>query len=131
MLESVIPRIQDWPINRIAKKRDKILQETISETALEFNKSFPKLDSLREQLQKTLYLENIRLKTEPWEVDPEDERDFWNGIKKRLLQADPAQIDEDASKELHQEMLQDIISRYANEIIGNFIPNMFWFARQV
>ncbi|MDB5226409.1 MAG: acyltransferase [Bacteroidota bacterium] len=130
MLESVIPRIQDWPINRIAKKRDKILQETISETVLEFNKSYPTLFSLREQLQKTLYLENIRLKTEPWEVDPEDEREFWNGIKKRLLQADPAQIDEDASKELHQEMLQDIISRYANEIIGNFIPNMFWFARQ-
>ena len=33
--------------------------------------------------------------------------------------------------ERHKEMLQDIISRYANEIIGDFKPNMFWFTRQV
>ena len=56
MLESVIPRIKDWPINLIAKKRDKILQETISEAVLEFNKAFPGLSALRDQLQKTLYL---------------------------------------------------------------------------
>jgi glycerol-3-phosphate O-acyltransferase len=131
MLESVIPKIKDWPINLIAKKRDKILQETISEAVLEFNKSHPTLSGLREQLQKTLYLEHIRIKSDPWEVDPEDDREFWGKIKKRLLQADPSQIDEDASKELHQEMLQDIMSRYANEIIGNFIPNLFWLARQI
>jgi glycerol-3-phosphate O-acyltransferase len=131
MLDSVIPRIKDWPINLIAKKRDKILQETISEAVLEFNRAYPTLNSLRVQLQKTLYLEHIRLRTEPWEVDPEDERDFWSGIKKRLLQSDPAQIDEDAAAEHHQEILQDIISRYANEIIGDFNPNMFWFARQI
>lgn len=131
MLDSVIPKIKDWPINLIAKKRDKILQETISEAVLEFNKSYPTLLGLREQLQKTLYLERIRIKNESWEVDPEDESEFWSKIKKRLLQADPTQIDEDKSKELHQELLQDIISRYAHEIIGDFSPNMFWFARQL
>jgi glycerol-3-phosphate O-acyltransferase len=131
MLKSVIPRIKDWPINLIAQKRDKILQETISEAVLEFNKSSPTLPQLRDQLQKTLYLENIRIKADPWEVDPEDEREFWGKIKKRLLQADPAHIDEDISKEQHQEMLQDIMSRYANEIIAHFNPNMFWFARQL
>nr|MBP8192808.1 1-acyl-sn-glycerol-3-phosphate acyltransferase [Chitinophagales bacterium] len=52
-------------------------------------------------------------------------------VKKRLLQADPAHMDEDISKEQHQELLQDIMSRYANEIIGHFEPNMFWFARQL
>lgn len=132
MLKSVIPRIKDWPINLIAKKRDKILQETISEALLEFNKSNPTLTQLRNQLQKTLYLENIRIRNEAWEVDPEDDKEFWGKIKKRLLKADPAQEeDEEISKELHQEMLLDIISRYANEIIGNFNPNLFWFARQL
>ncbi|MBK9328086.1 MAG: 1-acyl-sn-glycerol-3-phosphate acyltransferase [Sphingobacteriales bacterium] len=131
MLESVIPKIKDWPINLIAKKRDKILQETISEAVLEFNKANPTLSALRNQLQKTLYLEHIRIKNDPWEVDPEDDREFWGSIKKRLLKADPAHNDEDISKEQHQEMLQDIMSRYANEIIGNFIPNLFWFARQI
>ncbi len=131
MLKSVIPRIKDWPINLIDKKKDKILQETISESILEFNKSYPTLSQLREQLQKTLYLENIRIRNESWEVDPEDESDFWKKIKKRLLEADPNKIDEDKSKKLHQELLQDIMSRYANEIIGHFNPNMFWFARQL
>jgi glycerol-3-phosphate O-acyltransferase len=62
---------------------------------------------------------------------PEDEKEFWGRVKKRLLQADPAHLDEDISKEQHQELLQDIMSRYANEIIGHFEPNMFWFARQL
>lgn len=131
MLTSVIPRIKDWPINLIAQKRDKILQETISEAILEFNKANPTLVQLRSQLQKTLYLENIRIRNEAWEVDPEDEKEFWSKVKKRLLKADPAQTDEEASKELHQELLQDIMSRYAHEIIGNFNPNIFWFARQL
>ena len=64
MLKSVIPRIKDWPINLIAQKKEKILQETISESVLEFNKSYPTLNQLREQLQKTLYLENIRIRSE-------------------------------------------------------------------
>ena len=86
---------------------------------------------MRHHLQKTLYLEHIRLISEAWEVDPEDEKEFWGRVKKRLLQADPAHLDEDISKEQHQELLQDIMSRYANEIIGHFEPNMFWFARQL
>lgn len=131
MLKSVIPRIKDWPINLIAKKRDKILQETISEAVLQFNKMHPTLLGLRDQLQRTLYLERIRIKNEAWEVDPEDESEFWSKIKKNLLISDPRKMDEDISKEHHQEMLQDIMSRYANEIIGDFNPNMFWFARQM
>ncbi len=131
MLESVIPKIKDWPINLIAKKRDKILQETISETVLEFNKSFSNLTAVRNQLQKTLYLEHIRLRSEPWEVDPEDEREFWNSVKRRLLEADPSQMDEDISKERHQEILQDIVYRYTNEIIGDFKPYIFWLTRQI
>lgn len=131
MLKSVIPRIKDWPINLIAQKRDKILQETISEAVLQFNKANPTISQLRDQLQKTLYLEHIRLRSEPWEVDPEDDKEFWSKIKKKMLLADPNHMDEDASKEQHQEMLEDIMSRYANEIIAHFNPNMFWVARQL
>lgn len=131
MLESVIPRIKDWPINLIAKKRDKILQETIAEAVFEFNKQHPGLLQLRDQLQRTLYLERIRIKSEAWEVDPEDDSEFWNKIKKKLLQADPRQMEEAASYEMHQEMLQDIMSRYAHEMIGNFNPNLHWLARQI
>lgn len=131
MLKSIIPRIKDWPINKIAQKKEKILQETISDAVLEFYKTYPTLNKLRDLLQKTLYLEKIRIKNESWEVDPEDEGDFWRKIQKRLLAADPNQMDEDASLVLHQEMLQDIVSRYAHEIVGNFSPKLFWLARQL
>ncbi|MCB0506840.1 MAG: 1-acyl-sn-glycerol-3-phosphate acyltransferase [Bacteroidetes bacterium] len=131
MLKSIIPRIKDWPINLIAKKKDKILQETISESILKLNENWSSLPQLREQLQKTLYLENIRIRSESWEVDPEDDADFWKKIRRQLLEADPSKIDENKSKILHQEMLQEIVSRYSNEIVAHFSPNMFWFARQL
>ncbi|HNF48418.1 MAG TPA: 1-acyl-sn-glycerol-3-phosphate acyltransferase, partial [Chitinophagales bacterium] len=131
MLDSVIPKIKDWPINLIAKKKTKILQETISDALLEFNKTYPTNKQIREQLQKTLYLERIRMKTEPWEVDPEDEQEFWGKVKKQLIQSDPSQMEEAKSEEIHQEILTSIITRYANEIWGNFNPNLFWIVRQL
>lgn len=131
MLESVIPKIKDWPINLIALKKDKIMQATIADTLIEFNKAYPSNSKIRELIQKTLYLERIRIRNESWEVDPEDENEFWSKIKKQLFIADPSQLEEHKSEELHQEMLHEIISRYVHEICGNFKPGVFWMARQI
>ena len=84
MLDSVIPKIKDWPINLIALKKDKIMQASIADTLIEFNKAYPTNSKIRELIQKTLYLERIRIKTDSWEVDPEDENEFWAKIKKQL-----------------------------------------------
>ena len=131
MLDSVIPKIKDWPINLIALKKDKIMQASIADTLIEFNKAYPTNSKIRELIQKTLYLERIRIKTDSWEVDPEDENEFWAKIKKQLFVADPSLIEEHKSQELHQEMLHEIVSRYTHEICGNFKPGVFWMARQV
>ncbi|HUM50342.1 MAG TPA: 1-acyl-sn-glycerol-3-phosphate acyltransferase [Chitinophagales bacterium] len=131
MLDSVIPKIKDWPINLIALKKDKIMQASIADTLIEFNKAYPTNEKIRELIQKTLYLERIRIKTDSWEVDPEDENEFWAKIKKQLFVADPSLIEEHKSQELHQEMLHEIVSRYTHEICGNFKPGVFWMARQI
>jgi glycerol-3-phosphate O-acyltransferase len=131
MLDSVIPKIKDWPINLIALKKDKIMQASIADTLIEFNKAYPTNSKIRELIQKTLYLERIRIKTDSWEVDPEDENEFWAKIKKQLFVADPSLIEEHKSQELHQEMLHEIVSCYTHEICGNFKPGVFWMARQV
>lgn len=128
----VIERITDWPISKIARQKDKILQETISESILQLNKDFPTDSKIREQIQKTLYLERIRIKTEPWEVDPEDESEFWNGVKKNVLRSvSNTTTDVAAVSNKDQETLQAIVSRYAHEMIGNFSPRLHLFARQI
>ena len=99
MLDSVIPKIKDWPINLIALKKDKIMQASIADTLIEFNKAYPTNSKIRELIQKTLYLERIRIKTDSWEVDPEDENEFWAKIKKQLFVADPSLIEEHKSHE--------------------------------
>jgi glycerol-3-phosphate O-acyltransferase len=125
----VIDKIKDWPISKIALQKDKILQETISETLLQLNKDYHSEQAIQEQIKKTLYLERIRIKTEPWEVDPEDEKDFWNDVRKKTLIA-ATNTDAPVAKQ-NQETLQKIISRYAHEMFGNFNPKLYWLARQI
>ncbi|MCB9032737.1 MAG: 1-acyl-sn-glycerol-3-phosphate acyltransferase [Chitinophagales bacterium] len=130
MFDNAIDEIKQWPISKIAEKRDKVLEEIESESILDFEKAYPNDEDLRAQLQKTLYLEQIRIKTESWEVDPEDEKEFWNGVKRKLLKASNTEEIE-KYRQTNQLVLSEIIERYANEIIGDFSPKLYWFARQL
>jgi glycerol-3-phosphate O-acyltransferase len=131
MLEPVIPDVQDWPIARIARQQDKIIQEVLTETLRQIQRQNPKSGALRSLIAKAVYQERIRIKNDSWKVDPEDEPAFWSKIKKKLSNSDPGLIDKDEAAKLEQEMLRDIIRRYSTEIIGNFDPKIFWFAQQI
>ena len=41
---------------------------------------------LKEELETTLYREKLRIKQNPWDVDPDDEGPFWREVKNSLLQ---------------------------------------------
>ena len=41
---------------------------------------------LKEELETTLYREKLRIKQNPWDVDPDDEGPFWGEVKNNLLQ---------------------------------------------
>ena len=126
MYKYVIPDRKDWPIARIARHQDEVLEDVIEEGFKYLNDD----ETRRDLLAKTLYLERIRIKTEPWDVDPEDESEYWDKIKKKLSSYDPSLIDRSDKNKIEEPILRGIIKRYSEEIINNFDPKLHWFARQ-
>ena len=84
---------------------------------------------LNDVVAKTIYLERIRIKEEPWKVDPPNERVFWNRLRKKL-RIKGLDKNKEESKEVNIEILQKIIYRYSEEIVGTFRKGVFIFARR-
>ncbi len=80
-------------------------------------------------IAKTVYQERIRIKEEPWKVDPPNDLNFWNKIRKNLLEVKKEEETEQ-SKAILQQSLAKIINRYTEEIVGTFNKKTFLFARR-
>ena len=121
----LIPDMKEWPIYKLSKDREKFIEEII-EFTMERLMSNPKLS---DTIAKTIYLERIRIKEEPWKVDPPNEQLFWKKIRKKLI---TKSLDKEESEALIQnkEILYKIVKRYAVEIVGTFKPKTFQFARK-
>ena len=120
---------EEWPVVQMAKDRKNFIDDVI-------NESFKRLKELRtgeneliEELEKTRYRENMRCKTNPWKVDPEDDLDFWNSVKSRLVGIENKSPK--ARREGAEAILFEIVVRYANEIAGNFKPSHHKMARVI
>ena len=123
--------ISNWPIARISRNRDEIMEQVIAESMEVLLAKTRKSGILREELARAHYLEKIRMKEEPWKVDPKDERQFWNNIKEELIRTDPNTTEKEVAKASEEKMLREIISRYVHEIMGNFSPKMYEMARTI
>lgn len=123
----VIPDIEDWPIYRLSEDRRAFIRE-IDEFTLEHFLEHP-VGELTDIISKTIYLERIRMKEEPWKVDPPNERQFWRKIQKKLV-GQSLDRSEDEARKTNEEILQMIIHRYAEEIVGTFQIPTFLFARR-
>ncbi|MCO5231888.1 MAG: 1-acyl-sn-glycerol-3-phosphate acyltransferase [Chitinophagales bacterium] len=130
MLEPVIPNIQDWPIARIARHQDEIIEDVSEESLSQIIHLSEHSKSIRDLIAQAVYLERIRIKDDSWDVDPEDEPDFWAKIKKRLSSYDPILTDKNEVVKIENDLLKKIVKRYTEEIIGNFDPKLYWFAQQ-
>jgi glycerol-3-phosphate O-acyltransferase len=118
----IIPKTKEWPIVQLARNRKAFLQEVTNES-FETIKKLGRGKSLREELEMTVYREKMRVKNNPWRVDPADDQKFWQSMQSRLVESqgmDPedAKIEEDA-------ILKIILDRYCNEISGNFKKTSF------
>ncbi len=127
VVQHVIPNIEDWPIFRLSEDRRAFIRE-IDEFTLEHFMEQP-VPELTDVISKTIYLERIRMKEEPWKVDPPNERQFWYKIQKKLVGKSLDRSEEEARK-TNEEILQLIIHRYAEEIVGTFQIPTFLFARR-
>jgi len=123
----VLPEIEDWPIYKLSEDRRRFVKEIEQHTLEHFMEK--DAATLRDIIAKTVYLERIRIKEEPWKVDPPKERQFWKKIRRQLV-AHSLDSEEAAATETHRQILQQILHRYAEEIVGTFNKKTFLFARK-
>ncbi len=131
--DPIIPSKNEWPVVKLARERKEFVKK-VSDLAEEriLNLTDKNPDILKEELETTLYREKLRIKQNPWVVDPDDEGSFWGEVKDSLLQISTAAGSTKKKKlEGYQSILNKITSRYAEEIASNFKHTHYKFTRSV
>jgi len=134
--EPILEGIPDWPVYQLSKNRKEFIEEVALAAYNQIKKNRPTIKQLTDELEATVYREQQRMKRNRWRVDPADEPRFWSTLKEELVGLATKSEEEIQAKA--DELLLRIVSRYANEIAGNFKASSyrltreivkFWFAR--
>ncbi|MEO7176510.1 MAG: 1-acyl-sn-glycerol-3-phosphate acyltransferase [Saprospiraceae bacterium] len=125
--EHIIPDIEEWPIFKLSQDREKFVEEI---NAFTFQKITGRHNEVGDYLARSIYQELIRIKEEPWRVDPPNEKIFWKRQQEKLSREDKDFSDAEY-KVIEEEVLRAIINRYSEEIVGTFSISTFLFARKV
>lgn len=120
------PNINDWPINILSDRRDAFKQEIVDESCDVLGKDHEKLVTL---LRDAVVHESRRIKSDPWSVDPPNEKSFWNSISKNVRDLEKLPAEDPYRHELALQTLKRILNVYAQEIAGTFKASMFRKAR--
>lgn len=126
MFPPIVPKAREWPVVRLSRHRAEFIEEVIEESYARHIKKHSTKASLREEIETTMYRERMRIKGVPWKVDPPDQKEFWNNIKKQLVDSAA-----EKSQQKEQEIMRSIISRFTNEIAGNFNRTRYRLARSL
>ncbi len=124
----ILPATRDCPVGRLSKNRKQFIEQVTKEAMQAILDQLEGKEQLRDVLETTVYREKLRIKENPWKVDPPDELRFWNKIRKELLELSTHDAN---SRETEKELLRQIVSRYANEIAGNFKKSRYKMAREI
>ena len=122
--------INEWPVVVLSRNREALVKEVTQSSIANIKAINPSRSALIEEIETTLFREKLRIKRNPWAVDPEDESDFLASIKARLLDISNSEDSEDIDQTL-DDILEEIIWRYANEIAGNFKKSRYRQARRI
>lgn len=125
-LPYVMEDMRQWPIYKLSEDRDNFMQEVKNTSLHKLYEHFKSDTALKEELSKVLFQERIRLTEKPWKADPPDERTFWSSIKSKFIK-----LNESDTVITPQQLTEEILDRYVNEITGNFDLGSFQFARTV
>ena len=124
----ILPGPKEWPVVLLSKNRKQFIDTVVSATLSQLKSVTGDRQTLVEELELTRYLEQNRIKENPWKIDPEDDEVFWKDIKSRLV----AQANDAEEDQLQVEtILRDIVTRYAEEIAGNFKQSRYRLARTI
>ena len=126
----IVPDIGQWPIYELSSNRYEFIHEVREATIKKILEALPDDASLVEELARTLYQERIRINEKPWKADPDDEQEYWGFVKSELVKISALKDNPVEQKEKANQLMSSIISRYANEISGNFDPEIYEFAKR-
>jgi len=127
--DPILPAPKEWPVVKLGKNRKEFVEEVVNASFSKIVQLRGSTELLKEELEITMFKERLRVKENPWKVDPEDESLFWSNVKKNLLHLS-SDDEVDVERETH-DILKEIISRYANEIAGNFKPSHYRMTRTI
>lgn len=129
--ELVEPDMAKWAIYQLSHNREsfsKYLVDQSIDHILNLLDNSPK--RLNDEIAKALYLERLRMKAEPWKVDPPDEKAFWGKVNDALVEHSLKKPNEQDPNE-QIDLFRSIVQRYAHEIIGTFSPPHYRFSTKV
>lgn len=124
----LFPNIEDWPIYKLHASREEFIGEIVDFCLNRFQTTKTP-QQLADLIARTIYMERIRMNEEPWKVDPPNERQFWKKIRRELIKKG---LDSEAEQQArtNEVLMERIIRRYAEEIVGTFKVSTFRFARK-
>ncbi len=124
----VIPDLQDWPIVKLTNNKEAFIDKLVDFVTIRIHELHE--GKVAEEIERTMFAEQKRMKEDPWRIDPPSEKRFWKNVRKDLLKQ-PLGEDRKQEKDINDEILKRIIRRYAEEIAGSFNIKTYWFARRV
>jgi glycerol-3-phosphate O-acyltransferase len=127
--DPILPAIGEWPVVKLGRTRKEFIEDVIRESFSKIKQLRNNTELLKEELEITMFRERLRVKENPWKVDPEDEQIFWSNVKKQLLNL-TNEGNENVEQQVDQ-ILREVLSRYANEICGNFKTTHYRLARTI
>lgn len=120
----IIEDIKKWPIYRFGKERSDYVEELRAYSNERLNEKYQ--DRLKHLLRRTAYQERNRVKNNPWKADPSSDRVFWKKVQEAVQDIPDSPMPNEQATEL----LDRIVHRYSEEIVGNFNVRTFFFARK-
>lgn len=129
--EPILPSKEEWPVVKLARERKEFVKK-VAELAEEkiLSQTGKNPEILLEELETTLYREKLRIKQNPWVVDPDDEGEFWGEVKSSLLTVN-AESKKASKFEGYKSVLNKITNRYAEEIASNFKATHYKVTRSI
>ncbi|WP_017733463.1 1-acyl-sn-glycerol-3-phosphate acyltransferase [Nafulsella turpanensis] len=124
----IIPRTEYWPVVQLSRNKKKFIEQVAEQGLERILEIKPSRAALIEELETTLHREKLRIKQNPWAVDPEDDAAFWLDVQKKLVTLSHDTTGKTNGQE--KELLRSITTRYAEEIAGSFRPSSYRFARR-
>ncbi len=128
LYDPILPDPETWPIVKLSHNRDEFIKELVKESIENIKEALGNNPAnLKDELARTLYSERIRLTQTPWKADGPDEKDFWSTVKKDMVRINSGHENPQAFG--HEDLIQRIVTRYANEIAGVFDVGAYGFAK--